>query len=385
MLAISRSTASVLIAGTLAFTSCSRDPDSVVVPGPGPGAGADSILSETVAGGFDTIWDLAWGPDNMLWITERPGTISRVNPSTGAKTQVGQISVSEVGEGGLLGMTFHPDFPQQPFVYAMHTYSSGGQRNRLVRMRYNGTTLGAPETLLENIPGERNHNGSRLAIGPDRFLYVTTGDASREPFAQDRNSLAGKVLRLTLDGTPAPGNPFGNATYSYGHRNPQGIVFNRSTGALYITEHGPSDNDEVNRIEAGRNYGWPTVRGKCDGDAGSAEIPYCQANNVAEALATWTPTIGPSGMDFYTSDRIDGWRGSLLFTSLVGRALYRLTLSADGRRVDSQERLFHNTFGRLRDVLVGPDGVVYLATSNKDGRGSPGPQDDRIIRLRPSQ
>jgi glucose/arabinose dehydrogenase len=338
-----------------------------------------------VAGGFDTIWDMAWAPDNTIWITERPGRISRINPSTGAKTQVGQINVSEVGEGGLLGMTFHPDFPQQPFVYAMHTYSSGGQRNRLVRLRYNGTSLGAPETLLENIPGAGNHNGARLAIGPDRLLYVTTGDASSEPLSQNRTSLAGKVLRLTLDGAPAPGNPFGNATYSYGHRNPQGIVFDRTSGALYITEHGPSDNDEVNRIEAGRNYGWPTVRGKCDGDAGSSEIPFCQANNVVEPLVTWTPTIAPSGMDFYTSDRISGWRGSLLFTSLVGRALYRLTLSSDGRRVESQERLFHNTFGRLRDVLVGPDGVVYLATSNKDGRGSPGSEDDRIIRLRPNR
>jgi glucose/arabinose dehydrogenase len=337
-----------------------------------------------VVGGFDTIWELAWGPDNAIWVTERPGIISRVNPTTGAKTQVGQISVSEVGEGGLLGMTFHPDFAQQPYIYLMHTYSSGGQRNRLVRMRYNGTTLGTPETLMENIPGAGNHNGSRLAIGPDRLLYITTGDASNEPLSQNRNSPAGKILRLTLDGAPAPGNPFGNAVYSYGHRNPQGMVFDRANGFLYITEHGPGDNDEVNRIESGRNYGWPNVRGKCDGDAGSGEIAFCQANNVVEPLANWTPTIAPSGMDLYSSNRISAWRGSLLFTTLAGRALYRLTLSADGRSVTNQERLFHGTFGRLRDVLVAPDGIVYLATSNRDGRGSPGPQDDRIIRVRPS-
>ncbi len=382
MLTIQRSLTLWFVVGSVAFTSCRRDPDSLVVPSP---VGADSILSETVVGGFDTIWQLAWGPDNAIWVTERPGTISRVNPPTGAKLPIGQINVTESGEGGLLGMAFHPDFSQQPYIYLMHTYSSGGTRNRLVRMRYNGTTLGAAEPLLENIPGAGNHNGARVAIGPDRLLYISTGDASNEPLAQDRNSLAGKILRLTLDGAPAPGNPFSNATYSYGHRNPQGMVFDRASGMLYITEHGPADNDEVNRVEIGRNYGWPTVRGMCDGDAGSSEIPFCQANNVVEPLVIWTPTIAPSGTDLYTSTRIAGWRGSLLFTTLGGRALYRLTLSSDGRRVQSQERLFHGTFGRLRDVLVAPDGAVYLGTSNRDGRGSPGSNDDRIIRLRPSR
>jgi glucose/arabinose dehydrogenase len=381
MLTINRSLAPWLLVGSVTFASCGRDPDSLVVPTTG---GADSILTETVAKGFDTIWELAWGSDNSIWVTERPGMISRVNPATGAKTPIGQISVTETGESGLLGMAFHPDFPQQPFVYLMHSFRSGNGAlfNRLVRVRYNGTSLGTPETLLDNIPGELNHDGARIAIGPDRLLYVSTGDASREPLAQDRNSLAGKVLRLTLDGAPAPGNPFGNATYSYGHRNPQGLVFDKARGFLYVTEHGPSDNDEVNRIEMGRNYGWPTVRGKCDGDAGSAEIPFCQANNVVEPLANWSPTIAPAGADLYTSSAIRGWQGSLLFASLKGSALYRLTLSSDGRQVVSQERLFHNTFGRLRDVLVAPDGAVYLGTSNRDGRGSPTADDDRIIRIR---
>lgn len=381
MLTISRSLTPWLLVGSVASTSCRRDPDSLVVPTPG---GSDSVLTETVAKGFDTIWELAWGSDNSLWVTERPGIISRVNPTTGAKTQIGQINVAEIGEGGLLGMAFHPDFPQQPYIYLMHTFTApgGGSRNRLVRMRYNGTSLGTPETLLDNIPGAGNHNGSRIAIGPDRFMYVSTGDASNDPLAQDRNSLAGKILRLTLDGAPAPGNPFGNATYSYGHRNPQGMVFDRVRGFLYITEHGPGDNDEVNRIEIGRNYGWPNVRGKCDGDAGPGEIPFCRANNVAEPLINWTPTIAPSGADLYTSAAIRGWQGSLLFTTLAGRAVYRLTLSADGRAVVSQERLFFNAFGRLRDVLVAPDGAVYLGTSNRDGRGSPIADDDRIIRIR---
>ena len=191
------------------------------------------------------------------------------------------------------------------------------------------------------------------------------------------------MLRLSLDGRPAPGNPFGTAVWSYGHRNPQGLVFDPASGRLYETEHGPNDNDEVNLLRAGANYGWPTVRGTCDGDAGAEETAFCAANAVAEPLATWTPTIAPSGADLYTASLISGWRGSLLFTSLKGQALYRLTLSADGQRVEARETLYAGRFGRLRDVLVGPRGEVYLATSNRDGRGSPSSDDDRIVVLEP--
>jgi glucose/arabinose dehydrogenase len=339
--------------------------------------------TQTVASGFDTIWELAWGPDNALWVTERRGIISRVDPQTGAVTTAGQIAVQEIGEGGLMGLAFHPDFAGQPLVYVAHSYAAaGGTRNRIARLRLNGTVLEAPQTLLENIPGASIHNGSRVAVGPDRFLYVTTGDAGNGSLAQDLNSLAGKVLRLTLDGAPAPGNPFGTAVYSFGHRNPQGLAF-APGGALYITEHGAADNDEVNRVEPGRNYGWPSVRGRCDGDAGGSEVTFCQTNNVIESMAQWTPTIAPAGLDVYDANLIAGWSGSLLFTALKGMALYRLTLSADGRAVSSEERLFEGTFGRLRDVLVAPDGSVYLATSNRDGRGAPTATDDRIIRVRP--
>ncbi len=342
-----------------------------------------ALNTDVIASGFDTIWDLAWGPDNFIWITERPGTISRVDPLSGAVSRVGQIAVQEIGEGGLMGLAFHPDFSTQPFIYVAHTYaSSSGTRNRVVRARYDGRTLGPPEVLLDNIPGSSIHNGSRVIVGPDRLLYITTGDASDGTSGQTRISTAGKILRLTLDGAPAPGNPFGTVVYSLGHRNPQGLAF-APNGTLYETEHGPSDNDEVNRIEMGRNYGWPDVHGRCDGDIGSSEVPFCRANNVAEPLAQWTPTIAPAGLAYYDASLIPGWRGSLLFTTLKEATLFRLTLSPDGRSVTSQERLFENRFGRLRDVLVGPDGSVYIATSNKDGRGTPIPTDDRIIRIRP--
>jgi len=212
------------------------------------------------------------------------------------------------------------------------------------------------------------------------LLYMTTGDASNPALAQDRDALAGKVLRLDLEGVPAPANPFGNATYSFGHRNPQGLVFGPA-GALLSTEHGPGDNDEVNRILPGRNYGWPDVHGFCDDDISNDERVFCQANDVVEPLAAWTPTIAPCGADFYDADLVPEWRGSLLFTTLRGQALYRLALSADATQVLETERLLMGRYGRLRDVLVGPRGEIYLATSNRDGRGSPAADDDRIIRI----
>lgn len=370
------------VAVALSTAGCNKqdpvDPEIPIQPGP------QNLVTSTVASGFDTIWDLAWGPDNAIWVTERGGIISRVNPATGSISRAGTLPVNENGEGGLMGLTFHPDFATNPTVFAVHTYAAAGNatRNRVVRMSWSGSSLGTPQVLVDNIPGSSVHNGARVVVGPDRLLYVSMGDAANTSLPQQQGSPAGKILRFALDGTPAPGNPFGNAVYSLGHRNPQGLVF-APDGTLYSTEHGPGDNDEVNRIEAGRNYGWPTVRGKCDNDIGTDETAFCTANNVVEPLANWTPTIAPAGLDYYNSDLIAAWKGSLLFTTLKGSALHRMKLSADGRSIVSQEVLFQGEFGRMRDVLVGPDGSVYLGTSNRDGRGSPAPQDDRIIRVRP--
>ncbi len=211
---------------------------------------------------------------------------------------------------------------------------------------------------------------------------MTMGDAGRASSAQDLGSLSGKVLRVMLDGRPVPDNPFGSLVYSYGHRNPQGIVFQPRTGDLYVAEHGPSDNDEVSRIVRGGNFGWPDVHGFCDGDT-SGEEAFCASNVVEEPLEAWTPAIGISGADYYDGDLIPEWKGSLLVTSLTGETLYRLELSADGRRVVGREALYQREFGRLRDVLVGPGGEVYLATSNRDGRGNPAGDDDRILLIRP--
>lgn len=331
---------------------------------------------------LDTPWDMEWGPDGVIWVSERNGRISRVDLNSGVRTTAGAVpDVYESGEGGLMGIALHPDFAHQPFVYAMHTYRAPtGTRNRLVRMRWDGQVLGASEVLFDGIPGGGIHNGARIAIGPDQLLYISTGEAGNSSLAQDTTSLGGKILRLTMDGKPAPGNPFGSAIWSFGHRNSQGLVFHPTTGVLYSTEHGPSDNDEVNIIQAGRNYGWPSVRGMCDD---SSEQTFCQQHNVVEPLTTWTPTVAISGTDLYLSNRIPSFQNALLATSLNGSSLWRMTLSADGKRITSRERLLDGTYGRLRDVLVAANGDVYICTSNRDGRGLARDGDDRIIRLSP--
>ena len=347
-----------------------------------PSAGALHI--EAVASNFDTVWDMVWAPDGEMWITERGGGVSRIDVGTGRVTRVGEIEVFEQGESGLMGMAFHPDFPEEPWVYFAHSYGSQQEiRNRLVRIRYENGRLGAPETLIDNIRGRRNHDGSRLVIGPDRMLYMTMGDAGARPLSQDRRSVNGKILRLTLDGKPAPGNPFDNEVWSWGHRNPQGLVFHPETGVLYSAEHGPRIEDEVNLIEKGRNYGWPTVTGRCDTPE---EQVFCEENNVFESLTAWTPTVGICALDIYTHDLIPAWNGSLLVTALRGRSLYVARLTPDGRGVSSVEQLFENKYGRLRDVLVGPDGAVYIATSNLDGRArgvGPFENDDKVLRITP--
>ncbi len=362
------------------------DRENAPVLNPGPSSASITraqLAVRTLAGGFDTPWDLALDPQGNLWVTERFGAVSMVDTATGRARRLGVIEdVFERSESGLMGMAFHPDFPVQPYIYFVHSYQRGDIRNRLIRMRFDGGQLRDREILLDNIPGSFNHNGSRLTIGPDRLLYMTTGDAEGPNFAVELTSLAGKILRVTLDGGVPPKNPFRNAIYSLGHRNPQGLVFHPITGALYATEHGPRTNDEVNRIAMGRHHGWPEVHGYChDEDVpGLAEAQYCRENNVVEPVAAWTPTIAPAGADFYLSDAIPLWQGSLLFTTLKGQALHRLTLSADGARAVSDEVFFYREFGRLRDVVVGARGEIYLATSNRDGRGEISGE-DRIIRI----
>jgi len=316
-------------------------------------------------------WEILWGPDNFIWMTERNGKISRVNPATGAVTPL--ITLTEVtaqGEGGLLGMVLHPDFATTPQVFVAYDYMNGGNyQEKIVRYTYNGSTLTSPQLILDNIKASSIHNGCRLLITPDRKLFITTGDASDQTNPQNKSALKGKVLRLNLDGSIPADNPTaGSPVWSFGHRNPQGLVY--ANNILYSSEHGPDTDDEINIIEKGRNYGWPTVTGFCNT---SSEQSFCSANNVREPLQAWTPTIAPSGLDYYDKNQIPQWKNSLLLAVLKDSKLIQLKLNTARTGIDSTFEFYVNKYGRMRDVCISPEGKVYVCTDNGN--------DDKIVEI----
>lgn len=345
--------------------------------------GNTTVTLSALTTGLDTPWELLWGPDNFLWMTERAGRISRINPTTGQVLPLLTVAdVTEVGESGLLGMALHPDFTASPYVYIVYNYTEAGGalKEKLVRYTYSAVngTLDSPQILLDNITAANTHSGSRLLILPDRTLLMTTGDAERGSESQNPASLNGKILRLNLDGTIPANNPTPNSpVYTLGHRNPQGLT-RAPSGQIYSAEHGEAIDDEVNLIEEGRNYGWPNVEGPCNLPA---EQAFCAANNVREPLTSYTPTLGVSSLAFYTHPAIPEWNNSLLLLSLKARTLTNLKLNATGNQIASQSDIWNGTYGRLRAICVSPQGRVYIGTSNRDGRGNPAATDDRILVL----
>lgn len=312
-------------------------------------------------------WEILWGPDNMIWMTERGGRISKVDPSTGKVTPL--LTITEVaahGEGGLLGMALHPNFNSTPHVFVAYNYedAAGKYREKIVRFTYNGATLTQPVTVLQNIQAAGIHNGCRLLITPDLKLWITTGDAANTSLPQNKASLNGKVLRLNLDGSIPADNPTpGNPVWSFGHRNAQGLVY--ANNIMYSSEHGPTTDDEVNIIEKGRNYGWPNVEGRCNE---ASERSFCNSENVKEPIRTWTPTEAVCGLDYYDHDLIPAWKNSLLLCTLRGNKLIVLTLNADKKSIARGYEYYNGDYGRLRDVCVSPQGKVYICTGNgEDG------------------
>jgi glucose/arabinose dehydrogenase len=307
-------------------------------------------------------WELIYGPDNYIWFTERGGKISRLNPLNGVITLVHTITeVNSIGEGGLLGMALDPQFAINPYLYVVYDYGAGNNyRGKVVRFTFNNGQLLSPLVLLDDIPAASNHNGSRLLITADQKLLITTGDANVASQAQNTNSLSGKILRLNLDGSIPADNPIpGNPVWSYGHRNPQGLVM--ANGQLYSSEHGPDNDDEINHILKGKNYGWPNVEGYCNT---TTEKAFCALNEVTEPMIAWTPTIAPSGLTYYNSDYIPQWKNSLLGVTLKGTQLLQLKLDENGNEITSTTEFYTNTFGRLRAICQSPEGKIYLATSN---------------------
>ena len=345
----------------------------------------NNLQTRVVATNLDTPWEILWGPDNFIWATERFGRISRINPLTGDVSEVITIiEVNERGEGGLLGMVLDPDFNTNNYFYVAYNYSAPGNdyREKIARFTFNSSTGKAdnPFTLIENIDGANNHNGCRMVITPDKKLIFTTGDAQITSTSQNLNSLNGKTLRINLDGTIPDDNPIvGSPVWTWGHRNAQGMVYSPDGEKLYSSEHGPSNDDEINIIYKGRNYGWPKVEGFCD----NFEMDFCNDSNVVEPIFAWTPTLAVAGIDFYNSDLIPEWKNSFLITSLKARRITQLKLNESGTEVKAKD-FFIGDFGRLRDICISPEGKVYIAVSNRDGRGSPTTEDDRIIEIAPT-
>lgn len=349
----------------------------------------------SVTEGLDAPFALAWGPDDRLWCTQLDGTLWRIDPATGAKDVA--LRVDDVfyrKSHGLLSLAFHPDFANAPYLYLHYVYQIPTRnteeivRSRVIRCRWDGTALGAPETVFDGIPGKSFHNGSRMSFGPDGKLYLTTGDAGDTRGSLDPAVISGKVLRLNPDGTIPADNPFpGSPVWTLGHRNAQGLAFG-ANGRLYASEHGPLNDDEVNLIERGRNYGWPVIEGFIDKPA---EIAAARETAFTEPLRAWTPTIAASGLLYYDRPAIPEWRHSLLLATLKGRALRVLSLNAAGDRIEGEHIHLQQRLGRIRDLCLAPNGDLYLVTSNTDWHprfqpwmyeGLPdGP--DRIVRLRP--
>jgi len=329
---------------------------------------------ESVAARLAVPWSIAFLNSSEAVFTERAGHVRYVDLDTGRVEDVGELEVRAVGEGGLLGVDVVRR--RSTSLYLYHTYVSGGRVvNKVVKASYNGG-LDDVVDVLTGIPGGNIHNGGRLKTGPDGMLYITTGEGGMPELSQDLNSLGGKILRINHDGTVPADNPFKTPVYAYGLRNPQGLAWRKPSNTLYCTDHGPSGerlrfaHDEVNLVLPGENYGWPNI-------IGDEEGPGFRKPLIHSGLETWAP----SGCCFYTSYEIAEWYGSLFFACLRGQHLHRLTLDEDGEEVTASEKLYEGVFGRLRDVVEGPDGSLYILTSNRDGRGTPSAEDDRILRI----
>lgn len=326
---------------------------------------------------IDTPWEMTFAPDGSMFVTQRPGFIAIIdNGNLKVWLKLDSVVV-EAGESGLFGIAVDPSYEQNGYVYFGYTYAEQKSPlklvNKIVRYRNDSGSPVFDKVLLDGIPGNHLHNIGAFEFGPDGMLYVTSGEIFQPQLAQDPASLNGKILRMTRDGGVPADNPFpGSYVYSLGHRNPQGIAFHPETNALWSTEHGPSEEqgccmDEVNRIEAGGNYGWPIIRGSEEQDGLIPPATY------SGDTITWAPTGG-----FFVTQ--GEWAGSMLFTGLRGQALYRVVFnSADPNKIDAVERYLYRTLGRLRNVVEGPDGRIYIAVSNQDGRGDPLGIDDRIV------
>jgi glucose/arabinose dehydrogenase len=307
-------------------------------------------------------WGMAFLPDGTALVTERDSARLVSVTSAGQVTPIGTVpGVVPGGEGGLMGIAVSPTFATDRYVYLYYTAAAD---NRIVRFRYENGQIGQQQVLLGGLAKSSIHNGGRIAFGPDGMLYAGVGETGNTALSQDLASNNGKILRMTPEGGPAPGNPFNTLVWSYGHRNVQGLAWDEQ-GRMYASEFGQNTFDEVNRIEPGNNYGWPTVEGN------GTDTQF------TNPIATWTTAeASPSGMAYHD--------GSLWVGGLRGSRLWQVPLLGDGGGVGTPTAHFAGQYGRLRAVESAPDGTLWVATSNRDGRGFPTAQDDRILSITPN-
>lgn len=347
-------------------------------------------ISELISD-LEVPWDLDAGIEGELWYTQVAGSVHRMNLKTGETMDVYKVSDLIAKKSyGLLGMTVHS---KKPWIFLHYTFAipKKGQeediRSRLVRYEFDGKTLVKPKILLDSLPGATFHNGSRIVIGEDNTLYFSLGDVGKVNMTQDKDFLGGKILRINLDGSIPEDNPFPeNPVWAVGLRNTQGLVFGKNN-SLYGSDHGPLNDDEVNLLVKGGNYGWPDIHGFIDNEK---ELAYSKKTDVIEPISAWTPTIAVAGLAYYSNAAIPEWENSLLLATMKGRSIRVLHLDKEGKKVTEEDVFLQKYFGRIRDISVSPSSEIFFGTSNRDWHprfqpwmydGLPdGP--DKIIRIR---
>jgi len=336
-------------------------PSQTTLPIPAPGQGGNGTRSgvHVLAENLEVPWAIDIADDGRIFFTERPGRIRIIE--NGTLLPPAYINVEQKGESGLLGLALHPDFAENHLLYVYHTYSNGSSVfNKVIVLTERDNKFVESRIIIDGIPAANGNDGGRIKFGPDAKLYIATGDAGQRDLAQNAGSLAGKILRLNPDGTVPEDNPFaGSPVYSYGHRNIQGLAWHPVTGELYASEHGAEGNDEINIIKPGANYGWP--------------IEDCNAERFERPIVCFDIAIAPAGIAIPVTDTL-GYQNDILIA----------TLKAQHLRLIDQNEVESNVltgFGRIRDVIEGPDGSLYVMTSNRDGRALPEQGDDKILKV----
>lgn len=336
---------------------------SIVIPQPNASSnGTDAV--QVIATNLEKPWALAFG-DGKIFFTEKVGKIRVIDNGVLVNDSLADFHVADINDAGLLGITTHPDFIQNHLMYVYYTYKDGDRLwNKVLRITEFNNKIVDAKVMLDKIPGAKFDDGGVIKFGPDKKLYIGTGDATDENSSQDVTSLAGKILRLNDDGSIPNDNPYPNSpVYSLGHRNPQGLAWD-DQGNLYETEEGPTKNDEINIIHKGKNYGWPNQ--ECSG-----------TKEYESALSCYNISIEPSGIVYYGTGKLD-LKNSLILATLRGNILYQLSLHNGNT---TSQKMILDGLGRIREVGVGPDDYLYILTGNTDGQGFADKKDDKLLRV----